>query len=153
MAEQFRYGLSPWTAADPVGIDNYGVAPVSPQASVLNGFMPTNTGMGGANGMGIPGPGWLERSGLGLNKPTFDLGLGALNTIGGLWAASNAAKMAKKQFQFSKNFANANLANQTQSYNTAISDRARSRGAVEGQSASQIADYITKNSLTQRSLG
>lgn len=116
------------------------------------GMVPTQDAFGSMR-MDGPVQGWMKGSGIGLNMPTFNLGVGALNTIGGLWAASNAAKMAKKQFEFSKNFANANLANQTQSYNTAISDRARSRGAVEGQSSSQIADYITKNSLTQRSLG
>lgn len=133
----------PLTVEDIMAIGAPGSAP---------GMVPTQDAFGGMR-MDGPVQGWMKGSGIGLNMPTFNLGVGALNTIGGLWAASNAAKMAKKQFQFSKNFANANLANQTQSYNTAISDRARSRGAVEGQSASQIADYITKNSLTQRSLG
>lgn len=97
--------------------------------------------------------GILARSGLGMNMPTFGLAINGLQTLGSLWAAYNAQDIAKKQLNFSKGIANANLANQTQAYNTSIADRARSRGVVEGQSASQVADYITQNSLAKRTVG
>lgn len=73
--------------------------------------------------------------------------LGGLQTIGGLWAAFQSAKMAKKQFNFTKKTTEANMANQIQSYNTALADRARSRAVVEGQDAATSAAYIDKNKL------
>ncbi|QEP29867.1 hypothetical protein HYP99_gp069 [Sinorhizobium phage ort11] len=72
---------------------------------------------------------------------------GGLSTIGNLWNAFQAQKLARDSFNFQKNFANKNLANQIQSYNTALEDRARSRGFTEGQSQDQIDSYIDKNRL------
>ena len=60
--------------------------------------------------------------------------------------------MAKKQLAFTKATTNANLANQTQSYNTGIADRARARGAFEGQTQAQVSDYVTQNSLAKRTV-
>lgn len=87
-----------------------------------------------------------------LNSDGFKTGLGAAQTAAGLWNAYNANKLAKQQFKFTKNFANANLANQTQSYNTALADRSRSRGFMEGQSQSQIDKYIADNRLKDRTV-
>lgn len=87
-----------------------------------------------------------------LNSDGFKTGLGAVQTAAGLWNAYNANKLAKQQFRFTKNFANANLANQTQSYNTALNDRARTRGFMEGQSQSQIDQYIANNRLKDRTV-
>ncbi|QIG70537.1 putative structural protein [Rhizobium phage RHph_N38] len=78
---------------------------------------------------------------------------GALGTIGNLWNAFQAQKLAKQQFSFTKDFANRNLANQIQSYNTALSDRARARGFTEGQSQDQINAYITANQLENKKVG
>lgn len=76
-----------------------------------------------------------------------DVALSGLQTLGGLWNAFQAQKLAKKQFNFTKDFTTANLNNQTQAYNTAISDRARSRGFTEGQSQQEIDSYVSANSL------
>jgi hypothetical protein len=96
-------------------------------------------------GASVPGGG----TGLGFNMGTANLALGGLQMLGNLWGAFQAAKLAKKQFNFTKDVTNTNLANQIKSYNTAISDRARSRGVMEGQSPDQVSQYITANALSR----
>lgn len=83
----------------------------------------------------------------GANIPTLRMGLSGLNTLGNLWGAWQANNLAKDQLNFTKSVTNTNLNNSIQSYNTALSDRARARGFTEGQSDSQVSDYITANSL------
>lgn len=78
---------------------------------------------------------------------TAGLALSGLQTLGGLWAAFNANKLAKRQFNFTKDITERNLANQTQSYNTSIADRGRTRAAVENQGQAYADDYIRRNSL------
>lgn len=93
--------------------------------------------------------GQVPATNLGLNVPTAQMALSGLGTIGNLWAGFQAAKLAKQQFNFQKDFANANLANQIKSYNTALYDRARSRAAMEGQSSGQMQSYVNANSLSR----
>jgi hypothetical protein len=57
--------------------------------------------------------------------------------------------MAKKQFKFTKDVTNTNLANQIKSYNTALYDRARSRAVQEGQTDAERDAYINNNSLSR----
>lgn len=83
----------------------------------------------------------------GLNVPTFQLGLGAISTLGNLWGAYNAQSTAKDALDFQKNMSQKNLTNSIASYNTALSDRATARGVTEGQSSAQVQDYINKNKL------
>lgn len=136
------------TPFDPMDIAGYGLSPAAP-------FNPTGlTSSASPSGL-VPfsgGGGLFSGSGLGFNQPTFQLALGGLQTLGNIWGGLKSLSLAKKQLAFSKGFANANLANQTQSYNTQIADRARARGFTEGQSPSQVDDYITKNSLPQRTV-
>jgi hypothetical protein len=80
-------------------------------------------------------------------------GLGLVQTIGSLWSAYNANKLAKEQFRFTKGITETNLANQIQSYNTALGDRARSRAGVEGQTDAQRDAYIRDNQLRDRRNG
>ena len=87
---------------------------------------------------------------LGMNVPTFQMGLQGLQGLGNLWGAWQSNKLAKDQLDFTKRFATANLANQTQAYNTALEDRARARAAVEGQNAQQQQDYVDRNRLPDR---
>jgi hypothetical protein len=89
-------------------------------------------------------------SGFGMNIGTANLALAGLNTIGNLWAAFEARKLAKEQFNFTKSVTNTNLANSIASYNTALSDRARSRGFTEGQSQAQIDKYIADNRAVKK---
>jgi hypothetical protein len=73
--------------------------------------------------------------------------LGGLQSLSNMFLGFQALSQAKKQFKTQRAFSNANLENQVKSYNTALEDRARSRAAVEDQSASQAQGYIDKNRL------
>lgn len=88
-------------------------------------------------------------AGFGMNMGTAGMGLQGLATIGGIWNAYQSQKLAKEQFAFTKAMANTNLNNQIKSYNTALSDRSRTRGAMEGQSAAQVQSYIDTNQMTR----
>lgn len=98
---------------------------------------------------GVSGQAAGALGGLGLNIPTGQLALGGLGALGNLWGAFQAQGLAQKQFELTRNIANTNLTNQIRSYNTALEDRARSRGAVEGQSQSQVDDYLARNRMTR----
>ena len=87
---------------------------------------------------------------LGMNLGTANLVLGGIGTLGNLWAAFQAQKLAKEQFNYQKDITDTNLANQIQSYNTALSDRINSRGFIQGDSQSTIDQYIEENSLRDR---
>ena len=103
---------------------------------------------GGIGGFGTTGAGTGGLGGL-MSLDGLKLIGGGLSTIGNLWNSFQAQKLAKESFRFQKDFANRNLANQISSYNTALDDRARSRGVAEGQSQQQVDDYIAKNSLSR----
>lgn len=104
-----------------------------------------NAPMGQAQGRG--GLGSIGGTGLGFNMDTLQLGLGGLSAIGNFWNAYQANSLAKKQFAFSKQMAETNLANQIKSYNTALEDRGRARAAAEAQSPEEAQAYIDKNRL------
>jgi hypothetical protein len=105
------------------------------------GTFPTAPNLGGAPGAGGAG------SGLGFNVGTLGLALGGLNTIGNLWQAFESNKLAKQQFNFSKNFAMKNLANQIQTYNTSLEDKINSRYYTQGQSQDEANAYIQSHKL------
>lgn len=81
------------------------------------------------------------------------LALSGIGTIGNLWGASKQLGLAKKTFNFQKDFANTNLANQISSYNTSLADRARARYAFEGRSQEDAQSYIDENRLKERTVG
>lgn len=93
-----------------------------------------------------------NQAGFGFNIPTISLGLGALNSFAGIYGALQANSLAKKQFNMQRSVANANLANQIQSYNTALEDRSRSRAVMEGQSDAEAQAYVDKNRLAARTV-
>jgi hypothetical protein len=105
-------------------------------------------GIGGTGG-GQQGGGFAPS--LGGPLGVAGLGLSALSSLGSLWMGMKSMKLAKKQFKFQKDFANTNLANSIQSYNTALADRARSRGVMEGQTQGQVDGYIAANALSRDS--
>ena len=84
---------------------------------------------------------------LGMNIPTFKLGLTGLGTMGDLWGTFQSNKLAKDALNFQKGMAEKNYANQLKSYNTALTDRATTRGFVQGDTAEQTQAYIDKNRL------
>lgn len=110
-------------------------------------FQPSIGTAGVTSQIGAP-----KMPGLGLNFETANLALSGLGTIANIWAAFQAQKLAKQQFNFTKDFANTNLANQVQSYNTTLADRARSRGFTEGQAPGVTAAYISQNSLPKKTI-
>lgn len=90
---------------------------------------------------------FAQNNKLGLNLNTANLALSGLQTIGNLFAAFQAQKLAKQQFNYTKKVTDTNLANQIQSYNTALSDRINSRYYVEGKSPDQAQAYLDVNKL------
>lgn len=103
--------------------------------------LPAIPGMGG----GAPGGGM--GGGLGFNMGTAQMAMSGLQTIGNLWSAFQANKLAKKAFNFQRDFANTNLRNQTQTYNTALEDRGANRAFVTGMSPEMARAYLDKNRL------
>ena len=104
---------------------------------------PNMGGLGNTGGLFTPKPmgmDWTQKAGLALQ---------GLNTLGSLWTGFKSLGLANKQFAFQKEFANANLANQIKSYNTALADRSRSRAAMEGQTPEQAQAYIDANKMAR----
>lgn len=83
----------------------------------------------------------------GMNIPTAQLGLNGLSTLGNLWGGYQSQKLAKDAFKFQKGMAEKNYANQIKNYNTALTDRATTRGFVQGDSAEATQQYINENKL------
>ena len=83
----------------------------------------------------------------GMNIPTAQLGLTGLSTLGNLWGSFQSTKLAKDSFNFQKGMAEKNYANQIKSYNTALTDRATTRGFVQGDSTEATQQYINDNKL------
>ena len=84
---------------------------------------------------------------IGYNIPTLQLGMQGLGTLGSLWGGYQSQKLAKDAFKVQKGMAEKNYANQIKSYNTALTDRATTRGFVQGDSAEATQQYINENKL------
>lgn len=84
---------------------------------------------------------------IGYNIPTLQLGMQGLGTLGNLWGGYQSQKLAKDAFKFQKGMAEKNYANQIKNYNTALTDRATTRGFVQGDSAEETQQYINENKL------
>lgn len=83
----------------------------------------------------------------GMNIPTARLGLTGLGTLGDLWGSFQSNKLARDSFNFQKSMAERNYANQLKSYNTALTDRATTRGFVQGDSTETTQQFINDNKL------
>jgi hypothetical protein len=149
--------LSGWNASTglaggPPPVDNPGIYAGMAPLSRAPAYAPTAAELS-ANALspnaGMPAGATPNTSGLGMNIGTANLALSGLNTIGGLWAAFEARKAAQQQFNYTRSVTNTNLANSIKSYNTALEDRARSRGFTEGQSQQQIDAYVAANRATR----
>lgn len=103
--------------------------------------------MEAAKSMGLDKDSTGLGAGLGMNIGTAQLGLGGLQALMGMFGASKANKLAKDQFKFTKDVTNTNLANQIQSYNTALTDRSNTRAVMEGRDQSSSDKYIEQNRL------
>lgn len=107
------------------------------------------SGNGQNNPMTLQGYGSGMTDQLGMNIPTFQLGLGALGSLANIYGGFQANKLAKEQLSFTKDITNANLNNSIKSYNTALEDRARSRAVAENRDQSSADEYIEKNKLSR----
>lgn len=91
------------------------------------------------------------------NRDNAGLALGALQGLSGLlggFGALQQNKMAKKQlglardqFDFQKDFANRNYANELSAFNTAMEDKINARAAQEGRDQNYVNDYLNRNRL------
>lgn len=151
-----------WQAAYPSLANlNFGKNSITGGTDLFSGFsgLGQPTGMealpatGGGNGTGFVAPdlgaGGGGGSGLGWNMNTAQLGLGALQSLGGLFNAFQSNKLARDQFRFTRDFANTNLNNSIQTYNTQLSDRANARAKVQGDSDAERDAYIAENRLSR----
>lgn len=86
---------------------------------------------------------------LGMNVPTFQLGLGALGSLANIYGGFQANKLAKDQLSFTKDITNTNLNNSIKTYNTALEDRARSRATAENRDQASADAYIEANRLSR----
>lgn len=116
----------------------------SPQVAT-NGLSDQTNGLIGANINPITGaaikPGFFGQGG------AAQIGLGAISTLGSLWNSFQQNKIAKKSLALQERTFETNLANQTQTYNTELEDRIRTRYDSERRDPSEADTYIEKNKL------
>ena len=139
-----------------------GMPTVDPGAAVSNLGQTTNTGLTaptvttpGMTAPQVPGvTGGAAGGGAAPQTPGFfsqygpaQFALGAIQTLGTLWNSFQQNKMAKESMKFQKEAFATNLANQEQSYNTALEDGINARYVTEGKSQAEADAYIQKNSL------
>ena len=70
-------------------------------------------------------------------------------SLGGLYNAFQANKLAKKQLSFQKDAFNANFLNSQQAYNTQYADKVRARYNTENRSTQEADAHIAANRLNQ----
>lgn len=112
-------------------------------AMIPAGASPTNPAPPAA----APAGAAAKPAGGGLNWGNAGDIMTGLASLAGVWAAFQQNKIARDQLNFNKSSYNTNLANQTQSYNTALQDRISSRYVQEGKSAADAQAYIDANKL------
>lgn len=106
-----------------------------------------NSGYGGMSGWGQNAGGNSFGSGFGMNMPTFALGLQGLNSLGSLYMGAKSLSLANKQFESSKNIADTNMRNQTQSYNDTLENKLRRIGSFNETPTSQTEAEIARRKL------
>lgn len=82
-----------------------------------------------------------------LNTNNIGLVLGGVQMLGNLWNSYQAHKIAKEQMSFAREQWDTNLANQTQTYNTALEDRIRGRYAVGERTEAQVQEEVGRHAL------
>jgi len=86
----------------------------------------------------------------GFNLGTGQLLLGGLQAISNFMAARDQNRLARQQFNYTREVTDTNLANQIRSYNTRLEDRVRTRTAMErgqegGMTEASGAEYMERN--------
>ena len=133
------------------------------QGSLVQGMIPDQITPMDIGQIGVPAQAGMQvgmpqqanplGSPLGANLGTAQVAISGLQALSNLWMGFQANKLAKKQFKAQQGFADANFVNSMKSYNTALSDRARSRGFTESQSQSSIDSYIENNKMVDTRKG
>ena len=144
---------------DPALYTNMGTPTVDPGVAVANLGQRTNTGLT-APSVTTPGmtaplvPGATAPGSAAPKAPGFfsefgpaQFALGAIKTLGSLWNSFQQNKLAKEAMKFQKEAFATNLANQEQSYNTALEDRINARYVTEGKSQAEADAYVQEHRL------
>lgn len=121
-------GVGPISTASGTGVPNVTVD------------SPTTPNVAGTGQTGGAGNFWSKDGGAGMI-------LGGVQVLGNLWNSYQAHKMAKEQMSFAREQWNTNLANQTQTYNTALEDRIRGRYAQGTKTEAELQGEIDKHKL------
>lgn len=106
----------------------------------MNVAAPTTPNVAGGAQQGASNNFWSKDGGAGMI-------LGGVQVLGNLWSTYQQHKMAKEQMSFAREQWDTNLENQTQTYNTALEDRIRSRHAYTGQGEGATDKYLDEHSL------
>lgn len=130
---QFRPVATPTPSA------NFGMNTGSPLTSVAGNMPP----VGGA-GTGDTGGGWFSKIGGLEGLASIAQGLASLGQV---YGSLQAVRLGKEQLGLQREAYQTNLANQRQSYNTALEDRIRSRHVMEGKGSGETDAYLSKNKL------
>lgn len=91
--------------------------------------------------------GLLGNQSQGVNMKGVNLALGGIEALGNMWMSYQSHKLAKQSFALQEESYRTSLADNRQTYNTALEDRIRSRYAAEGRSDAEADSYIAENSL------
>lgn len=110
--------------------------------------VPGQGGFAPVGGVGVPGAGGGQGGFFGPNfANNAGMVLSGVQALGSLWNSYQANKLAKEQIGLQREAFQTNLANQKQTYNTALEDRIRSRYNTEGRSSGEADAYIDKHKL------
>lgn len=121
------------TAPSTVDVGSTAMPSVAVDTPTVPGGTNTGAQTGGSNF-------WSKDGGAGMI-------LGGVQVLGNLWSSFQAHKMAKEQMAFAREQWDTNLANQTQTYNTALEDRIRGRYAAGDRTEDQLQGEIDRHSL------
>ena len=121
----------------PQAMPQFGMPAPTAQASPYN--------LGGDNSSA----GILGGTGLGLNMPTFQLGMQGLGALSSFMMGNKSLDLANKQFEFTKATTNTNMNNQLQAYNGSLEDKLRTRGQFNGDDPSKAIDEYERRKLTR----
>lgn len=131
---------------------NYGLAPT--------GMPQQQMGLTTGGGLGLQAPSSFgsvgsygnptsNMGGFGFNIPTAQLALGGFNSLGNIWGALQAQKLARDNFNFTRDVTNTNLTNSIQAYNTALTDKITSRAKTQGMSDTDRDAAIAANRMVR----
>jgi len=134
------------SAPSPVSVMNNAVTQAQGMnATGLPGSAVT-PGAGGQGGlMGTLSNTFMNEGG-GFNMENIGSFAETLGSLGTLWSGIQSNRIARDSLNMQKSAYKENLANQKQSYNTSVADRATARGAQYGDSG-YAADYTKENSI------